>query len=457
MGSRHHHGVRHTRHRVVGEALAAPVAGRFHAHQAGILPVLHVARQPTVLDQDGPARRRPLVIDGQRSAPVGDRAVVDDGYPRTGDALSHQAGEGRRLLAVEIAFETVADRFVQEDPRPAGPEHDLHLAGRRRHRPQIDECLAERLVDGRAPALGGDDAREREPSAGPETPGFLAVALADDHRHVQPDEGTDIGEALAAGAQDLYGLPFARQAGHDLAHAGVLRARVGVDFGQQFDLVLEGHEPQGICVGVEARPTRGGGRRDGAGMSRLDRPDGCRRARHRRVRQVGRMGIADAFARYGAQAETLARIEGGALQSAVVEGQRLALAIFEEQLAVIGPGERVVDLASQGGQVETSAVEEQRVSLGEGAHGGISGRLRGWGNLGAHAGNCSPLGRCGGAGGGAAPLATIRRAFVRGACGGQTRLRDLSRGSRRRSAVENPMGAGVASGAFIAGQRRAEA
>ena len=37
-------------------------------------------------------------------------------------------GEGRGLLAVEIALEPVADRLVEEDARPARPEHDRHAS-----------------------------------------------------------------------------------------------------------------------------------------------------------------------------------------------------------------------------------------------------------------------------------------------------------------------------------------
>ena len=82
-----------------------------------------------------------------------DGAVVDDGDALGGDLLAHQAGEGRGLLAVEIAFEPVADRFVQHHAGPAGAEHDVHLAGRRRHRVEIDQRLAHRLVDRALPGM----------------------------------------------------------------------------------------------------------------------------------------------------------------------------------------------------------------------------------------------------------------------------------------------------------------
>jgi hypothetical protein len=53
--------------------------------------------------------------------------------PLARDALADQAGEGARLLAVEVAFQPVADRLVQQDAGPARAEHHGHLAGRRRH------------------------------------------------------------------------------------------------------------------------------------------------------------------------------------------------------------------------------------------------------------------------------------------------------------------------------------
>ncbi len=94
--------------------------------------------------------------------------------PLRGDALAHQAGEGRRLLAVEVAFEPVADRLVQHDAGPAGAEHHVHLAGRRRHRIEIDQRLAHRLV-GRTPARTRSRGSARSPrgrhSRGCRTPG----------------------------------------------------------------------------------------------------------------------------------------------------------------------------------------------------------------------------------------------------------------------------------------------
>src|SRR5262249_39112384 len=82
--------------------------------------VLEVAAQHAALDQHGPLRGRALVVDVQRAAPRGDRAVVDDGAELRRDARPDAVRERGRALAVEVALEPVAHRLVQEDARPAG-------------------------------------------------------------------------------------------------------------------------------------------------------------------------------------------------------------------------------------------------------------------------------------------------------------------------------------------------
>ena len=65
-----HEGVGHPRHRRVGIAFAAPVAGGGDAHQPRVEPVLHVALEDAVLDQHVLLGRRALVVDRQRAAAV---------------------------------------------------------------------------------------------------------------------------------------------------------------------------------------------------------------------------------------------------------------------------------------------------------------------------------------------------------------------------------------------------
>src|SRR5215212_8490490 len=64
-----HVGVGHAWHRHVRIALATAVAGRFHVHQPGVLAILHVADEDTVLDQDSAVGRRALIVDRQGTTP----------------------------------------------------------------------------------------------------------------------------------------------------------------------------------------------------------------------------------------------------------------------------------------------------------------------------------------------------------------------------------------------------
>ena len=59
------------------------------------------------------------------------------------------------------------------------------------------------------------------------------------------------------------------------------------------------------------------------------------------------MRIADRLAFHGAQAEPLRGVVGRLLQAAVVERQRLGLAVFEEQLAVVGAFQAALEQASR--------------------------------------------------------------------------------------------------------------
>ena len=70
------------------------------------------------------------------------------------------------------------------------------------------------------------------------------------------------------------------------------------------------------------------------------------------------MRIADRVVLHRAQAETLRGVIGRLLQPAVVEHQRFGLAVFQEQLAVVGAPKAPRDLMAHGIAVEIGAVEQ---------------------------------------------------------------------------------------------------
>ena len=71
------------------------------------------------------------------------------------------------------------------------------------------------------------------------------------------------------------------------------------------------------------------------------------------------MRIADRLALHGAQPEPLRGVVGRLLQPAVVEHQRLGLAVFEEQLAVVGAFEAAAQKFGDACTVERGAVEQR--------------------------------------------------------------------------------------------------
>jgi hypothetical protein len=122
---------------------------------------------------------------------------------------------------------------------------------------------------------------------------------------------------------------------------GSLFAHIGVDLLQQLRLGLEGGRRDRVLVAVEMGV--GAGRRVGqrAGIAALYRRDGIGRAQQGGLRQFAGMGIADRLAGDRAQAKALIGVEIRRLQPAIVEHQRLGLAVFKEEFPVIRARDRV--------------------------------------------------------------------------------------------------------------------
>src|SRR4051812_18012256 len=99
-----HEGICHARHRMMRVTFTPAVAGGLYAHETRIHAVLQIADENAVLDENVALRGRTLVIDRDGAAPVGDRAVINDGHAFRGDLLADETRKSRRTLAVEIAF-----------------------------------------------------------------------------------------------------------------------------------------------------------------------------------------------------------------------------------------------------------------------------------------------------------------------------------------------------------------
>src|SRR3546814_3123169 len=85
------------------ERFAPSVAGGGRFHQARVQRVLHVAAQDAVFDQHVALRGIAFVVDVQRTAAVGQRAVVDDGNALGGDRSEEHTSELQSLMRISYA------------------------------------------------------------------------------------------------------------------------------------------------------------------------------------------------------------------------------------------------------------------------------------------------------------------------------------------------------------------
>ena len=127
---REQQGVGHARHGVGLEALAPTVARGLGAEERGRMAVLHVPGEHAVANQGRCLGRIALVVHVDGAPGVVQGGIVDHGAQLAGDALANAAGVVAGLLAIEVGFKSVANRFVEQDPTVAGCQHDSHLARR---------------------------------------------------------------------------------------------------------------------------------------------------------------------------------------------------------------------------------------------------------------------------------------------------------------------------------------
>ncbi len=322
----------------MGEAFAPAIAGRRDAHQPRIEPVLNIALEDAILDQDILLGRRTLVVDRQRTTPVGDRSVIDHGHARRRNAFADAAGKGAGALAIEIALEPMADRLMQQDAGPARPKQHGHLARRRGDRIEIDHRLRQRFIDRAVPGLGLHQLIVEIAPTKTESAGFAPAILFDHDRHVQAHQRTDIGRDKAVGTDDLDHAPRSRERDRDLRDARIARAGSSIDRLAQIDLVGEGHEVERIGIGIKM-PV-GALWRAGLGTCgridqrhRLGSTVDCGRAQFIGMRESG------GFARHGAQAKARLGVVARGFQPAIVEAECLGLAILQIEFAIVRLGQ----------------------------------------------------------------------------------------------------------------------
>ncbi len=331
-----HVGIGHARHGQVRERFAAAVAGGRNAHQARVVAVLHVTHQHAVFDQRGALAGRAFVVDIERAATAVQGAVIDDGHARRGHALADAPGVDAGALAVEVAFQAVAHRLVQQHAGPARAEHYRHHPGRRRDRIQIHQRLAQRFAREAFRAAVGEQVGIAIAPAAAGITGFAPAALFDDHLHVQAHQRAHVRCQHAIAAGDQHRVHAAGQAHHHLLDARVGSAQELVDPAQQVHLGGAVHVVDRVGGRVQRTATaahqRAGGLR--AALAR-DRARGLRCFEQGIAMDI--VGIGEAGFLAGDCAHAHALLDGvrTVLDDAVFHAPALAPRMLEIQIAEV--------------------------------------------------------------------------------------------------------------------------
>ncbi|MNF64571.1 hypothetical protein D3C84_463070 [compost metagenome] len=338
MLTRQHVGVGHARHRQGGVGFAAAVAGEWHPHQAGVLLVLQVALEDTVLDQHVVAPRRPLVVDGDGAAPTHQGAVIDYGAVPGGDLLADTTGEGRRSLAVEVPLQAVTHGFVQQHAGPTGTQHHRHGAGRRVYGLEVHQGLAHRFAHiAKRPALQPVQLQEvivTEAATAAGAAALPAIPLLGDDGHREAHQRAHIGGqgAIGGGHQDLF--IDATDGGHHLIDGGIQAAGELVHLLEQGDLLLLVEGLQRIHGRIEqVRFGSGPGLHLALGPGGGDAAGGGHRLLQRQQAQLVRVGEAGLLAADGAHTHTLIDVVAAILDDAVFQHPGLVPAALEIEVA----------------------------------------------------------------------------------------------------------------------------
>ena len=244
-----HVSVGHARHGDVLVALAASVAGVGDAHQARGKLVAEIALQNSLFDEHGFLRGLAFVVDVERSAAPGHGAVVDDRAFFAGDALADEARECGSFLAIEVGFESVADRFVQQDAGPSGAEDDFHFSCGSFAGVELQDCLAGGFFGEKFGILVAEEEVEGDAASAAGTAAGGVVFGLGDAAHIHAGERLRIFGEGAVGGDDENVAEFVGVAGANFFDAGIVGAGGFVGAHDEFDL--------GADFGVDTRQRDG--------------------------------------------------------------------------------------------------------------------------------------------------------------------------------------------------------
>src|SRR5262249_54175710 len=170
--------------------------------------------------------------------------------------LAHQVAEGRYFLPVEVAFEAVADRLVEENARPTRAEDHGQRARGRGHRVEAQDRLPGSLAGERPPAVVVEQKVKLYTPAAAVTALLACRPLGGDTSDLQPQQGLCVRDHGPRRGENQDVFLFDREGGHVIGNAGVVASRLLIDLLQEGDLLGQGDRGRGGAerVQVPRRP-----------------------------------------------------------------------------------------------------------------------------------------------------------------------------------------------------------
>ena len=250
------------------------------------------------------------------------------------------AAKDRGAATVEIAFQAVTDRFVQQDARPAGAEHHRQHPRRGGDRREVNQRHAHRFF---RPGIGPHFALLRgEEIVIAKTPAAAAAAalafavLFHQYADREAHQRTNVRGQSAVGGGHQNQFIDAAQAGRNLLHTLIRRASDFVDPAENIQLLFPAHTLQRVDAGIEGAVLYGA---EGlyfaiAGLAH----NGPRRLGallQRQLADLVSVGKARFFAADGAHAYALVDIVRPIFNDAVFQNPGFVIARLKIEIAVI--------------------------------------------------------------------------------------------------------------------------
>ncbi len=231
-------------------ALAPCVASGGDAHQAGVQAVLQIALQNAVFNQHIALRGVALVVHVERTAPIGQGAIVEHRHALGRHALANAPTERARPLAVEVALQPVAHGLVQQHTGPTGAQYHGHLPSRCRARLQVDQRGLHGFLHVRINLCVIKVGQAKAPAPARRAH-FTALALLGNDGERQAHQRTHISRQGAIGTRHQHHVVLACQARHDLHDARVLGPGTLLDGLQQAHLGCTVERSNGVGTDVQ--------------------------------------------------------------------------------------------------------------------------------------------------------------------------------------------------------------